>query len=130
MENDLVFIIALNMVGNGFQKFTKALIETLQKHENVTGLFWWWMEANEYGRTGSSQVTTDWYNAALWNDQTGKVTPAFYELQTFLGDDAHVSSPNVDETAKNEWYTIDGKRVAAPNHKGVYIRDHQKVVVK
>ncbi|MCR5130762.1 MAG: arabinogalactan endo-1,4-beta-galactosidase [Prevotella sp.] len=114
----------------GQQKFTKALIETLQKHENVTGLFWWWMEANEYGRTGSSQVTTDWYNAALWNDQTGKVTPAFYELQTFLGDDAHASSPNVDENAKNEWYTIDGKRVATPNHKGVYIRDRQKVVVK
>jgi len=114
----------------GQQKFTQALIETLMKHENVTGLFWWWMEANEYGRTGSSQVTTDWYNAALWNDQTGKVTPAFYELQTFLGDDAHVTTPNLDETGKNEWYTIDGKRVSEPNHKGVYIRNHQKVVVK
>ena len=114
----------------GQQTFAKALIQTLQKHSHVTGLFWWWMEANEYGHTGSAQVTKDWYNASLWNDQTGKVTPAFYELSSFLGDEAHVATPSVHESSSAPWFTPDGKRVSAPNRRGLYIQNHRKFIVK
>ena len=114
----------------GQQAFAKALIQTLQKHSHVTGLFWWWMEANEYGHTGSAQVTKDWYNASLWNDQTGKVTPAFYELSSFLGDEAHVATPSVHESSSAQWFTPDGKRVSAPNRRGLYIQNHRKFIVK
>ena len=114
----------------GQQAFAKALIQTLQKHSHVTGLFWWWMEANEYGHTGSAQVTKDWYNASLWNDQTGKVTPAFYELSSFLGDEAHVATPLVHESSSAQWFTPDGKRVSAPNRRGLYIQNHRKFIVK
>ena len=114
----------------GQQAFAKALIQTLQKHSHVTGLFWWWMEANEYGHTGSAQVTKDWYNASLWNDQTGKVTPAFYELSSFLGDEAHVATPSVHESSSAQWFTPDGKRVSAPNRLGLYIQNHRKFIVK
>ena len=114
----------------GQQAFAKALIQTLQKHSHVTGLFWWWMEANEYGHTGSAQVTKDWYNASLWNDQTGKVTPAFYELSAFLGDEAHVATPSVHESSSAQWFTPDGKRVSAPNRLGLYIQNHRKFIVK
>ena len=114
----------------GQQAFAKALIQTLQKHSHVTGLFWWWMEANEYGHTGSAQVTKDWYNASLWNDQTGKVTPAFYELSSFLGDEAHVATPPVHESSSAPWFTPDGKRVSAPNRLGLYIQNHRKFIVK
>lgn len=114
----------------GQQAFAKALIQTLQKHSHVTGLFWWWMEANEYGHTGSAQVTKDWYNASLWNDQTGKVTPAFYELSAFLGDEAHVATPTVHESSSAPWFTPDGKRVSAPNRLGLYIQNHRKFIVK
>ena len=114
----------------GQQAFAKALIQTLQKHSHVTGLFWWWMEANEYGHTGSAQVTKDWYNASLWNDQTGKVTPAFYELSSFLGDEAHVATPTVHESSSAQWFTPDGKRVSAPNRRGLYIQNHRKFIVK
>ena len=114
----------------GQQAFAKALIQTLQKHSHVTGLFWWWMEANEYGHTGSAQVTKDWYNASLWNDQTGKVTPAFYELSAFLGDEAHVATPVAHESSSAQWFTPDGKRVSAPNRRGLYIQNHRKFIVK
>ena len=114
----------------GQQAFAKDLIQTLQKHSHVTGLFWWWMEANEYGHTGSAQVTKDWYNASLWNDQTGKVTPAFYELSAFLGDDAHVATPPVHEFSSAQWFTVDGKRLSAPGRHGLYIRNQRKIIVK
>ena len=78
-----------------------------------------------------AQVTKDWYNASLWNNQTGKVTPAFYQLREFLGDDAHVASPVVHESSSSSaWFTPDGKRVPAPNRRGLYIQNHPKIIVK
>lgn len=117
---------------SGQQAFTKALIGILQKHSHVTGLFWWWMEANEYGRTGSSQVTKDWYNAALWNDQTGKVTPAFYELKSFIHQDDAVQLPKdagTQEYNDTKTYDLLG-RAANGQHaqRHVIISNHRKIL--
>lgn len=68
----------------GQKAFTTALIETLNAHSNVDGLYWWFPEANEYGINYSNHVTTDWYNFGWWDNQTGQVMDALFEMQNFL----------------------------------------------
>ncbi len=72
------------ITAEGQKQFTDSLIETLNSVNNVNGLFWWWPEANEYGLNWSTKrVTDNWYNAGLWDNQTGKALPALYELKRF-----------------------------------------------
>ena len=72
----------------GQRKFTADLIAKLKPYSRLKGLFWWFPEANEYGLGGSNwsvlHVTDNWYNAGLWNHETGRATPALYELKSFL----------------------------------------------
>ena len=72
----------------GQRKFTADLIARLKPYSRVKGLFWWFPEANEYGLGGSYwstlHVNDQWYNAGLWNHETGKATPALYELKSFV----------------------------------------------
>ena len=63
----------------GQRQFTADLITMLNKHESVKGLFWWWPEDN-----GNKGVTDKWWNAAIYNHDTGKPYAAFYELKNFL----------------------------------------------
>ncbi len=118
---------------DGQAAYTEALINVLNKHEKVKGLFWWMMEANEYPPTVSSQVTKDWYNAALWDDQDGKVNPAFFKLQNFLPATGieKLRANDGSETSKAV-YDLQGRRVAdgnAPLKKGIYIRDGKKMIL-
>ena len=62
----------------GQRQFTADLITSLNKYKSVKGLFWWWMEDN-----GNKGVTNKWWNAALYNHNTGKPYAAFYELKNF-----------------------------------------------
>ena len=72
----------------GQRQFTVDLIAKLKPYARLKGLFWWFPEANEYGLGGSywSQlhVNDAWYNAGLWNHETGRATPALYELRNFV----------------------------------------------
>ena len=118
---------------DGQAAYTEALINVLNKHEKVKGLFWWMMEANEYGHTGSSQVTEDWYNAALWGDEDGKVNPAFFKLQNFLPATGieKLRANDGSETSKAV-YDLQGRKVAdgnAPLKKGIYIRGGKKMIL-
>jgi len=76
------------LTAEGQRQFTLDLINTLKPYVRVKGLFWWFPEANEYGLGGSHwstlHVNDNWYNAGLWNHETGKALPALYELKTFL----------------------------------------------
>ena len=72
----------------GQRAFTADLIAMLNKHRSVTGLFWWWMEDN-----GNKSVTDYWWNASLYNHNTGQPYAAFYELAAFVD-----SSPSIDPT--------------------------------
>ena len=68
----------------GQKQFTTDLIATLRKYPRVTGLFWWFPEANEYGLDWNTQRVTDqWYNAGLFDNETGRALDALYELSTF-----------------------------------------------
>ena len=71
----------------GQRQFTADLVNYLKNYSQVNGLFWWFPEANEYGLGGSHwsdlHVTDAWYNAGLWDHETGRATPALYELANF-----------------------------------------------
>ena len=68
----------------GQRLFTADLVAKLKAHKNVNGLFWWWPEANEKGVDWRNPVTkSGWYNAGLFDNNTGRALPALYELKTF-----------------------------------------------
>ena len=115
----------------GQQKFTAELITMLNKHQHVNGLFWWFLEANEYGLDWKTKRVTDkWYDASLFDNETGHALPALYELKNFVSEGAGISSLNVENTGGG-WYNLNGKNLKeAPTQKGLYIYHGQKVVVK
>ena len=41
-----------------------------------------------------------------------------------------IANTNITNITNGEWYTIDGRKVAAPSKKGIYIMNGKKVVVK
>ena len=61
----------------------------LNRHEEVNGLFWWWPEDN-----GNKNVTNSWWNAALYNHNTGKPYAALYELKNFINGETIVGDVN------------------------------------
>ena len=63
----------------GQTQYTKELVEELNKHHNVTGLFWWYPEENGFGNT----VTKGWLNRGLFDNKTGQALPALKELSRF-----------------------------------------------
>ena len=115
----------------GQQKFTAELITMLNKHQHVNGLFWWFLEANEYGLDWKTKrITDEWYNASLFDNETGHALPALYELKNFVSEGAGISSLSVENTGGG-WYNLNGKNLKeAPTQKGLYIYRGQKVVVK
>lgn len=120
--------------GEGQKAFTEALIETINKHSNVNGFFWWWMEANEYGLDwNTKRVTDDWYNAGLFDNQTGRAEPALYVLKNFLSDETGIEEATNGNTHKANIYTINGMPTSGEFHslpKGVYIVNGNKIVKK
>ena len=84
-ENSYDYTATYPATDDGQLTFTKALISALSGYSQVTGLYWWWPEANEYWKKNTStSVTTNWYNYGLWDNETGKATQALYVLDDFL----------------------------------------------
>ena len=110
----------------GQRQFTADLVAKLNTHTSVKGLFWWWPEDN-----GNKQVTKNWWNAALYNHNTGKPYAALYELKNFTGGGTSIDIVNHDPLTNNQsWYTIDGRRLSGmPTTKGIYIHNGRKVVM-
>ena len=112
----------------GQRKYTADLITMLKKHQQVNGLNWWYAEANAMGCTGD--LKEGWYNASLFDNETGKALPALYELKEF-NDGATAISSAISKEGKNVWYALDGRRLEGkPSHKGLYIMNRKKVVMK
>lgn len=114
----------------GQLQFTKDLIEMLNAHNSVDGLYWWFPEANEFGLDWNTQrVTEGWYNASLFDNDNGKAMQALYELKSFLNGSAGISNVTTNGQTDNHWYTLDGVRLdRRPTKKGIYIHQGQKVV--
>ena len=113
----------------GQRNYTADLITMLKKHQQVNGLNWWYAEANAKGCTGS--LATGWYNAGLFDNETGKALPALYELKIFVGGGSGLSRVSIDRQFPDDWYTIDGLRtLSGPSKSGIYIHHGQKVALR
>jgi arabinogalactan endo-1,4-beta-galactosidase len=116
---------------DGQKDYTADLITMLKKHPNVNGLFWWFLEANEYGLDWATKRVTDkWYDASLFDNETGRALPALYELKAF-DDGATAIFSAIGKEEQEAWYTLDGKRLEGkPNQKGLYINKGKKLILK
>lgn len=109
---------------DGQKAFTQDLIKTLNAHQKVTGLFWWWMEYN----AKDSNLDEWWYNAPLFDSRTGRATAALSAMKDFLGKNTAMNTiKSDDETSHNHWYTTSGQRISEPNSHGLYIHDGKKI---
>ena len=88
--------------------FTEDLIDVLNEHESVIGLFWWDMEANENGLDWSTQrVTTSWYNAGLFDNETGKAMSAIKVLKNFISSTSSEDNDSTEESTEiGEMYLL------------------------
>ena len=109
------------------RQFTADLVTKLNNHESVKGLFWWWPEDN-----GNKMVTSGWWNAALYNHDTGKPYAAFYELKNFNNSSSGFQDIPKEHKCKDcSWYTIEGRRLGnEPSKSGIYINDRKKKIVR
>lgn len=116
----------------GQLQFAKDLIAMLKNHSHVDGLYWWFPEANEYGLDWNTKRVTDvWYNASLFDNQTGKAMQALYELKNFNDGGTGISNIHADRIADESWYSLDGqKRAEEPTTKGIYIHQGKKIIVR
>lgn len=123
----------------GQRKFTADLIEMLNKHQSVDGLYWWFPEANEYGLDWSTKrVTDDWYNASLWDNETGRALPAIKELKNFRSNDSAIKEVRDErqesgsEKQDGIIYDLQGRKVAdntslSSLRQGIYIYNGKKI---
>ena len=119
----------------GQRKYTADLITMLNKHQQVNGLSWWYAEANAKGCTGD--LATGWYNASLFDNETGRALPALYELKNYVGEDTGINNVEWDlescisNPLQRGWYSLNGYQFSnQPESKGLYIHQGKKVVIK
>ena len=114
----------------GQRQFTADLITMLKKHGNVNGLFWWFPEANEYGLDWNTQRVTDgWYNAGLFDNETGRALPALYELKNFNDGGTGIQAVGSAKVEDAAWYSLGGRKLEGePTTKGVFITQGRKVL--
>lgn len=110
----------------GQRQFTADLVAKLKNHPGVKGLFWWWPEDN-----GNKQVTNNWWNAALYDHNSGQPYAAFYELNAFAQGSTAITAPQAKPQCSQGWYSLQGTPLSGqPSHPGVYIRNGQAVIVR
>lgn len=110
----------------GQRRFTADLVAMLNRHTSVKGLFWWWPEDN-----GNKNVTNSWWNAALYNHNTGQPYAAFYELKAFANSTSGLKENRLLRTDDNAWYSLQGLRFEnRPQRPGLYIMNGRMVIVR
>lgn len=121
---------------DGQKAFTEALIKTAASHQTVDGLFWWFMEANEYGLDWNTKRVTDgWYNAGLFDNSTGRAMSALSVMKDFLTLSGIESVAADGRASSQKIYSVDG-RIASHDGatdnlaSGVYIQSGRKVIVR
>ncbi len=110
----------------GQKAITADVVTMLNKHGNVNGFFWWWPEYNAKGTSLSG-----WYNAPLFDSNSGKACSALTELCKFASSTSSIKNitSNDKGNTDNNYYTLSGQRVSTPSH-GVYIHKGRKEVKK
>lgn len=110
----------------GQKAITADVVTMLNKHNNVNGLFWWWPEYNAYWTS-----LAGWYNAPLFDSQSGKASSAVTELGKFASSTSGINqiTANGKNDSDDSYYTLSGQRVSTPSH-GVYIHKGRKEMKK
>ena len=113
----------------GQKQYTTDLIAILKNHPQVNGLSWWYAEAN--AKSCDGDLATGWYNASLFDNETGRALPALYELKNYLDGETGIHTiPFLGESA-NVWFTLDGRKLCnKPIRKGIFIYKNKKVTIK
>lgn len=107
----------------GQAKFATDVVNTLLKYKNADGLFWWWMDYNAKGTSLS-----DWYNAPLFDSETGKATAALKALCAF-GESSGIDAVEADKkNPEGRWYNLQGVPVEQPTEPGLYISPDRRVI--
>ena len=113
----------------GQRKYTSDLITMLNKHTKVNGLSWWYAEANAKGCTGS--LAEGWYNASLFDNETGRALPALYELKKFTDAASSIQPTSAKDIKDTNWYDLGGRELPKkPLAKGIYINKKRKHAIK
>ena len=81
---------------------------------------------------GNKGVTSGWWNAALYDHNTGKPYAAFYELKNFNNGSSGFQGVVTEKKSNdNNWYTIEGRRLGGePSKSGIYINQGKKKIVR
>ena len=107
----------------GQKAFADSLVTMLGRHNNVNGLFWWWMEYNAYGAG-----LEGWYNAPLFDSRTGCATSAFYELAKFAQNSTGIVAMKASPASDSRhYYDVSGRVISGP--RGLYIHEGKMRVV-
>ena len=123
----------------GQAQFIVDLCTELAKHNNVTGLYYWFPEENGNGGSTYSESTVVYRylcNRGLWDNTTHKINPAILKLKNFLTEKeavgvGRVSADNVGSMLEDApIYNICGQQVQAMSTPGVYIQDGKKFLKK
>ena len=120
---------------DGQKAYTDSLVNMLNKHSNVKGLFWWFPEANEFGLDwNTKRVTDQWYNATLFNNQNGRAFKAVGSLKNFLQTSTGIKAVGTGAATSAggaAWYTLSGRKMKSkPVEKGIYVNGKKKVAVE
>lgn len=110
----------------GQNQFAKDLVDMLLKHDQVIGLFWWWMEYNAYGTSLSG-----WYNAPLFDSLTGKATSALTTICSFAKGNSSVDSISGTNNYDAKWYDLHGIEVNESSMQhGIFFSTEGKKILK
>lgn len=110
----------------GQNQFAKDLVDMLLKHDQVIGLFWWWMEYNAYGTSLSG-----WYNAPLFDSLTGKATSALTTICSFAKGNSSVDSISGTNNYDAKWYDLNGIEVNESSMQhGIFFSTEGKKILK
>ena len=106
----------------------------LKQHPNVNGLFWWYPDYTLYnivfvdGKSDdwSKNFTSGYWNATLFNIQTGRAYAALYEMKNFTDGSAGIQTITAADRTDGAWYTLDGRRLSGKPAK----QGGKKVIVR
>lgn len=83
-------------------RFTTELLEVIEQHPSVNGVFWWDMIYNPYGaNTSKYPFIQDWYNASIFDNSTGRALSSYTTLAAW--------AKKMNENASDDdWNNDDG----------------------
>ena len=117
--------------------YTQDLVAELLKHDNATGLYWWFPEENGNGGpswNASTIVIDSWLNRGLWNDNNHRALSALYELQKLRSNDAAISDIAADRNHATGIFNLNGQPVRTADVSalppGCYIMDGKLLIRK